>query len=96
VNGAAGEYKLLIGCKVTEFGSLPAGLEAKILPASRYAVFTTRKGQLTAVVIEAWQAIWRWSASSKLQRTFTGDFELYDERCSDPEQAQVDIYIAVQ
>ncbi|WP_239613734.1 effector binding domain-containing protein [Cohnella mopanensis] len=96
VIGAAGEYKVLIGCKVAEIGSLPAGLEAKILPATRYAVFTTRKGLMPAVVIEAWQAIWKWSTSSKLKRTFTGDFELYDERCSDPEQAQVDIYIAVE
>lgn len=95
-NGAAGEYKLLIGCNVSEIGHLPAGLQAKILPASQYAVFTTRRGHATTVVIEAWQAIWRWSAASKLQRTFTGDFEVYDERSSDPDNAQIDIYIAVK
>lgn len=94
-NGAEGEYKLLIGCKVTVTDSLPEGLEAKVLPASQYAVFTTKQGQASAVVIEAWQEIWRWSATSQLQRTFTGDFEIYDERSSDPDNAQVDIYIAV-
>lgn len=95
-NGSDGNYKLLIGCKVSEIGSLPDGLEAKVLPASRYAVFTTKRGPATQVVVEAWQQIWKWADTSPLQRTFTGDFELYDERSADPDNAQIDIYIAIK
>ncbi|WP_256757087.1 effector binding domain-containing protein [Cohnella sp. WQ 127256] len=94
-NGAAGEYTILLGCQVKEINSLPSGMVGRVLPASQYAVFTTKMGPVSTVVIEAWQAIWRWSATSELKRTFTGDFELYDERSSDPENVQVDIYIAV-
>ncbi|BBI33020.1 effector binding domain-containing protein [Cohnella abietis] len=95
-NGAAGEYTILIGSKVNEIDAIPEGLTAKVIPASRYAVFTTKKGQLPGVVVDAWQDIWRLSAESKLQRTFTGDFELYGESCADPANAQVDIYIAIE
>lgn len=95
-NGSEGDYKLLVGCRVTDIDSLPAGLEAKVLPASKYAVFTTKKGPATKVVVETWQEIWKWAATAKLQRTFTGDFELYDERSADTDNAQIDIYIAVK
>lgn len=94
-DGANGEYTVLVGCKADGIADSQKDLTAKRLPASRYAVFTTKKGPISKVVIEAWQSIWRLSADSKLKRTFSGDFELYDERSADPENAQVDIYIAI-
>ena len=42
----------------------------------------------------AWIDIWKWFETSGVERTYTGDFELYDERCVDPDQAVVDIYIS--
>ncbi|MBP1991101.1 effector binding domain-containing protein [Paenibacillus eucommiae] len=96
-NGAFGEYTILLGASVSSLANIPEGMAVTTLPAARYAVFTTAKGPMNKVVIEAWQAIWQWSAAvTDLERTFTGDFELYDERSSNPEDAQVDIYIAVQ
>jgi len=95
-NGAAGRYRLLIGMKVHNIDDKPAGLDFVITPAAKYAVFTTSRGPIQEVVFQAWSEIWQWSETSSMKRTYTGDFEYYDERCVDPTNAQVDIYIAIE
>ncbi|TYS28588.1 GyrI-like domain-containing protein [Bacillus pumilus] len=66
---------------------------AKEIPASTYARFRTKKGPIEEVVFETWQQIWTWD--ERHFRTYTGDFEWYDERSIDPKEAQIDIYIAI-
>ena len=44
----------------------------------------------------AWQQIWKLEDLGKLKRTYQADFELYDQRAQDPQNAQVDIYIGVK
>lgn len=89
-----GAYTFTIGEIVEGVAAVPKGMAAFHVPQTKYAVFTTRKGPVSAVVPEAWQHIWEWSKEHK--RAFTFDFEWYDERSADPEYAQVDIYIAVE
>lgn len=93
-DGITGEYTILVGHEVSPNESLPEGLDDILLPPATYAVFTSRKGPMAEVVGEAWGAVWTWDKQS--DRTFTGDFELYDERSLNPESVQVDIYIAVR
>jgi predicted transcriptional regulator YdeE len=92
-DGITGEYTILVGHEVSPNESVPEGLDDILLPPATYAVFTSRKGPMAEVVGEAWGAVWAWEKQS--DRTFTGDFELYDERSLNPESVQVDIYIAV-
>ncbi|WP_434748128.1 zinc ribbon domain-containing protein [Paenibacillus amylolyticus] len=93
-DGIAGEYTILIGHEVGEGERLPEGFDEVQLPPATYAVFTSRTGPMVEVVSEVWGAVWAWSHQS--DRTFTGDFEYYDERSLDPEHTQVDVYIAVK
>lgn len=95
-NEAFGQYTLLLGTSVNAIDVLPEGMTVIKVPAAKYAVFTTRRGPFSEVVVEAWQAIWSMAASSVLERIYTGDFELYDERSLNPEEAEVDIYIAIK
>ncbi|MBM7587907.1 putative transcriptional regulator YdeE [Bacillus pakistanensis] len=88
-----GPYTFAIGTKVTNLNEMPNGMKSFSIPEGRYMVFTTRKGPVNEVVIETWQYIWEWSKTNK--RAFLTDFELYDERCADPDNAQVDIYISI-
>ncbi|MGG3883495.1 GyrI-like domain-containing protein [Brevibacillus panacihumi] len=88
-----GAYTFAIGAEVGPIEEAPAGLDTYAVPASEYVVFTTRKGIITEIVPETWQYIWEWSKTNK--RAFVADFELYDSRCSDPQNSQVDIYISV-
>lgn len=92
-DGIAGEYTILIGHEVGKEDRLPEGFDEVQLPPATYAVFTSRTGPMVEVVTEVWGAVWAWSHQS--DRTFTGDFEYYDERSLDPERTQVDVYIAV-
>lgn len=91
-----GAYSLLVGKEVEAEAPLPAELTVKEIPASTYAVFTTRVGPTVEVITEAWKHIWEWSQQPGVTRTFAADFELYDGvRCADMNQAQIDIYIGI-
>jgi len=90
-----GNYNITLGVEVNN-DNIPADLVVKMIPAAKYLVFTSDKGTMPDVVIQTWQEIWAWFANSKVERTYTGDFELYDERCANPHESQVDIYIAIK
>ena len=84
-------YSLIICCKVSTFDEIPKGMVAKIIPAAKYVVFTA-KGKMPGKLLETWQYVW----NSDLDRTYTGDFEIYGQKFGNPEDSEVDVYIAVQ
>ncbi|USB33084.1 GyrI-like domain-containing protein [Paenibacillus sp. YPG26] len=94
---ASGAYTLLIGHELngSEAADL-SGLEVAVVPASKYKVFTTNRGPVYEVVAEAWGRIWSYFRDAEEQRAYTGDYELYDARNMNPEDAVVQIYIAVK
>jgi predicted transcriptional regulator YdeE len=85
-----GEYAYLIGCGVTRAGTVPEGMEVRQIPAQTYAVFTA-KGQMPDEVLAIWSTIWL----SDLPRTYTFDFEVYDQRFTRPKQKEVEICVAI-
>ncbi|ENQ3108127.1 AraC family transcriptional regulator [Bacillus cereus] len=88
-----GRYTYTIAVPVSTVIDTPENMTSFTIPAATYAVFTTRRGPLSEIIAETWQDIWDWSKENN--RAFTTDFELYDERAFDPNDAQVDIYIAL-
>lgn len=93
-----GEYSFLIGARVKSTAAgVPVGMMARKVPAGRYAVFTSERGPVEKIVVETWQKIWS-ATKTELggERAYSADFEVYDERARDPNNAQVDIYVAVQ
>ncbi|NEW07497.1 AraC family transcriptional regulator [Paenibacillus sp. SYP-B3998] len=95
-NGVLGLYTSLIGLKVTQVTDIPESLTTAFVPAGKYAVFTTARGPFYETVPQCWAIIWDLFTHSDMERTYTGDFELYDERAMNPEDAEVDIYIAIK
>jgi len=91
-----GDYSITLGVEVAATDEITQGMVVKTIPAAKYLVFTSEKGSMPDIVIKAWQDIWAWFASSEIERAYTGDFERYDERCANPQEAQVDIYIAMK
>jgi predicted transcriptional regulator YdeE len=91
-----GEYDFLIGAMVKEGSVAPDGMAAKALPGGRFAVLTTNKGPLPKVVPQAWQRIFKLEDEKKLHRTYKADFEVYDQRSRDPQNAQLDIYVGMK
>lgn len=91
-----GDYTYFLGEEVESFENIPEHLQKLIIPAARYLKLTTPSGKMPAIVIQAWQEIWKMTPQDLGgKRTYQADFEVYDERAQDPANASVDIYIGI-
>lgn len=92
-----GDFSYFIGEAVSSFDDIPQGLDTLIIPAQTYTVFTTQQGPLPYIVIDEWQKIWN-MPNEELggERAYIADFELYDHRCVDYQNAIADIYIGIK
>ena len=94
---ANGAYTFMIGARVSSADDIPVGMVAKKVPAGRYAVFISEKGFVGKVVPQTWSRIWAIPKSSPGgNRTYRADFEVYDQRAADPQNAEVDIYVGIK
>lgn len=91
---ANGPYSVLVGVRVADGTKPIAGTELLDIPSQSYTKFTTEKGQMPNVVIDTWKRIWETESKGELNRKYTYDFELYDQRAADPTACQVDIFIS--
>jgi len=83
------DYNFMIGCPVSDLETIPQGMVGRAIPAQTYQV-ARAQGALPDALLEAWQDIWQ----SDIPRTFAYDFEIYDDRAADPENAEIDIFVA--
>lgn len=90
-----GYYTYFIGAKVNDLNSIPNGMIGKEIPSAHYVVIHSAIGKIQDIVIREWQKIWS-NEDLKKKRAYSTDFELYDQRCLNLDQAQVDIYIAIK
>jgi len=96
-NDHNGDYTLLLGARIKGPIQLPPGIMAKSVPAGHYAVVTSDPGPVVDSVVGAWKKIWNMSrAELGGNRAFQTDFELYDERASDPKHSVIDIYLGLK
>lgn len=83
-------YTCVIGCPVTSVDNVPEGMVAKVLPASSYVLFQA-VGEHPQAVMQAWANVWQ----TNLDRTYTGDFEVYGQKFAATPQ-EVEVYVAVK
>lgn len=86
-----GPYSFVIGCPVTSVDDLPEGMIIKTIPAASYAVFYAI-GEYPKSLIDTWGAIWH----TPLDRTYTGDFEIYGNKFVSGSPQEVEVYIAIE
>lgn len=84
-------YACIIGCEVSSFENIPENLVSKIIPESTYAVFDL-KGEFPKTLFDTWQYVW----SSNLQRTYGGDFEVYDINFQNKKSTDLKVCVAVE
>lgn len=90
-----GDYSYFVGEAVSDFSEQDLQtFSCLTIPAQQYQCFTTERGEIPKIIIEAWQEIWHMS-ELKGQRNYVADFEILDERCANPSDAEVDIYIGI-
>ena len=88
-----GDYTVLAGCEIKSEGIIDAeksALSVKKISGGKYAKFVV-KGDVQKAVGNAWGEIWK----TPLERTFTGDFEEYQED-TESGSGTIIIYIAVR
>lgn len=83
-------YSWILGCEVSSLENIPTGLVGKVIPESKYAVFTT-VGKFPEGLIAAWQSIWQ----SNLTRAYTSDFEVYPSDFNPESNPEVKVFIAL-
>lgn len=92
-----GDYTYFLGEQVSSFENITSSMQRLIIPAAKYQKFTTTSGKMPEVVINAWQEIWKMSVNDfGGERAYSADFEVYDQRASDPANASLDIYIGIK
>ncbi len=93
--GSDGSFSYIIGAEVTSTENTPDDMVCRTIPAAKYAVFTAR-GKMPDSIQDVTKYIYQeWLPHSEFQRANLVDFELYDERFDDEENAEVDIYVPI-
>ena len=85
-------YTTVLGCLVESLDLIPEEMVGITIEATSYDKFVAKGNLNDGIVINEWIKIW----NSDLNRSFTSDFEIYGEKAQNPENAEVDIFIAVK
>ncbi|WP_157638167.1 GyrI-like domain-containing protein [Flexithrix dorotheae] len=83
-------FSYFIGCKIDENTEIPSHLNSLEIPFQNYRKVTA-KGVMTGCITKKWEEIWK----SDMNRKFGFDFEIYDERSENWNDAEIDIYISI-
>lgn len=84
-------FSYFIGCKVPPGVEIPEGLQTLNIPSQKYEKISAA-GKMPECVAGAWKGIWESKTSAK--RSYTFDFEVYDERSRDWNNSMVEIFLA--
>lgn len=84
-------YTTILGCQVSTLENIPTGMVGKTMESETYTKFVAKGNLAQGVVLDTWMKIW----NSDMPRIYTADFEVYGQQALDPENAEVDIFIAV-
>lgn len=84
-------YTTILGCKVNDLNEIPEGMVGKEIKADLYQKFEAKGNLMQGAVYQEWERIW----NADLNRAYTADFEVYDEKSQNSDDATVEIFIAI-
>jgi predicted transcriptional regulator YdeE len=90
-----GEFEVFCGIEVARLDEPPVELVVKVLPATRYAAFTLRGGDIS---LDYDRMMTDWLTQSGHRRAYTFGFQRYDERfkgVEDLEGSVLEAYVPV-
>jgi predicted transcriptional regulator YdeE len=91
------DYTYILGAKVTQESRIPAGMVAAKVVTGKYADFTTERGPANRVVPELWRKIN--SLPNDVpggDRLYRSDFEVYDRRARNRQDAIVEVFVGIR
>lgn len=84
-------YTTIIGCAVSDTKEIPEGMVSLEIQPGNYKKYTAKGNINQGVVFETWMKIW----NEDIKRAYSADFEVYGQKASNPEDAEVDIFVAI-
>ena len=84
-------YTTLLGYRVENLGSIPAGLKGKLFRGGDYKNIKVKGKLADGIVYNEWTKIWNFD----LSRAYTADFEVWGEKAQNPDDAEIEIFIAI-
>ena len=87
------DYTTILGYRVSSIDNMPAGLEGRTFDGGNYLEIKA-KGTRPLSVFNTWQEIW--VKDKELNRKYTADFEVYGKKSLDPDNSEVEIFIATK
>lgn len=93
---AKGHFEIFVGLEIKKAAGIPVELLVKVLPPTRYAVFTLKGAEIPS----DWpQMIYQeWLPTSGYQEAFPYNFQLYDHRfkgLENVEESVIDVYVPI-
>ncbi|MDA9125757.1 GyrI-like domain-containing protein [Flavobacteriaceae bacterium] len=85
-------YDTILGCKLSSLNEIPKEMIGQEFNGGEYVKYVSKGSLNKGIVYQTWDKIWK----SDLNRAYTADFEVYGERAQNPENAEVDIFVAVK
>lgn len=82
-------FSYFIGCKVKLGTKVPTGMDRLIVPSQNYSKVIAM-GEMPDCLKESWSKIW----TSQIDRAYQFDFEIYDDRSRDWDDAEVEIFVS--
>ncbi|MGN6249551.1 MAG: GyrI-like domain-containing protein [Ginsengibacter sp.] len=84
-------FSYFIGCKTSPEIKVPEGFESLVIEDGNYEIITA-EGKMPDCISNAWKRIWQ----SDIPRSYRKDFEVYDEKSRDWNNAEVNIYVSLR
>ncbi len=84
-------YTTVLGCEVDSLEDIPVGMKGLEIGGGDYTKLTATGNVKEGAIGSKWMEIWQ----SDLDRKYTTDFEVYDERAQNPDDVVVDIFVAI-
>lgn len=86
-------YLTLIGCKVPNGNvDVPKGMVQREIQPADCNKFVSKGDATQGAIYNTWTEIWE----SDLDRAYSADYEVYDERAMNPKDVEVDIFVSVK
>lgn len=82
-------FSYFIGCAIKPGSEVPDGFDSLTIPPGSYQKFTAR-GKMPDCMQDVWKRIWK----SGIKRSYRVDFEIYDHRSKDWNNAEVDVFVS--
>ncbi len=85
-------YLAIIGCKVSDLSEIPDGMVGKSFSGGSYCKTSARGDLMQGLIVNHWSKIWELD----LDRAYTADFEVFGKKSQNPNDAEVDFYVALK